>query len=694
MRRLVGSIALGAALLAATTASASFKPIDRGHGEVEFPRVRAGTITVPAAHRRGRIEVIFTLADPPLAAYSRSLAGTSSRQRLDTSSRSAKAYVAKLRTAQRAATAELKRAIPEAQVRRNYTVILNGMAVELPATQLAKAAKLSFTHKLYPSYRYTLALNRSPGLIGAGALSAAGGGSGEGIKIAVVDDGIDQANPFFAPAGFSYPAGFPKGGTKWTTPKVIVARAFVGAGADERSRLAFDPRASFHGTHVAGIAAGNAGTTAPAGPDHPQTSGLSGVAPRAQIGNYRIFNVPTPVGHVGNTPEIIAAFESAVVDGMDVINFSGGGPQTDPQSDALVEAVRNVSAAGVVAVISAGNDRDNYGLGSAGSPGTAPDAISVAALSDTHVYAPVLGVTTAGAPGPLARMPFVRAGARTPAAWATTDQTLVDVGTILGTSGAPVNRDLCGPPGNLDGGPSPLPSGSLTGAIALVSRGTCTFALKGERVKAAGGIGIVVVDNRSGEANPIPLQLAVPGGMIADIDGAALRSYLGGRAGRAPIRIGQGTEEIVTGRSGVVTSFSSAGLTVVRPPAEARPRRTGRPDPLRDVGARGRSVRGLRRDEHGGAARRRGGRAAGPAASELDALPGEVGARLDGRRGLGRQRTDGRGARHPLRLRDRERARRERPEALPRPRLALVRGSERQPQRRLEDAAARGDGRR
>ena len=49
--------------------------------------------------------------------------------------------------------------------------------------------------------------------------------------------------------------------------------------------------------------------------------------------------------------------------------------------------------------------------------------------------------------------------------------------------------------------------------------------------------------------------------MIADVDGAGLRAYLSGRAGRAPIRIGQGTEEIVTGRSGVVTSFSSAGLT-------------------------------------------------------------------------------------------------------------------------------------
>nr|MBA2384846.1 S8 family serine peptidase [Actinomycetota bacterium] len=562
MRCLVGSIAFGAALVAAATASASFQPLDRRHGEVELPRVRAGTITVPAAHRKGRIEVILTLSAPPLAAYSRSLAGASARQRLDTSSRSAKAYVAKLRSAQQAAAAQLRRAIPSAKVRRSYTVLLNGMAVELPATTLAKAAGLAFAHKLYPSYRYTLALNRSPGLIGAGALAAAGGGSGEGIKIAVVDDGVDPASPFFDPTGFSYPPGYPKGGTKWTTPKVIVARAFVGAGADERSRLALDPRASFHGTHVGGIAAGNAGTTAPAGTDHPATSGLSGVAPRAQIGNYRIFNVPTPIGHVGNTAEIIAAFEAAVSDGMDVINFSGGGPQTDPATDALVEAVRNVAAAGVVPVISAGNDRDDYGLGSAGSPGTAPDAISVAALSNSHVYVAALAVAAPGAPGPLTRIPFVRtSGPRPPAAWAGADHPLVDVGTIVGTNGAPVPRDLCGPPGNLDGGLSPLPAGSLTGAIALVSRGTCTFALKGERVRAAGGIGIVVVDNRSGEANPIPLQLAVPGGMIADIDGAALRSYLGGRGGRAPIRIGGNVEELVTGRSGVVTSFSSAGLT-------------------------------------------------------------------------------------------------------------------------------------
>ena len=562
MRRLVGPLALGVALLAAASASAAFQPIERRHGEIEIPRVRAGTIVVPKAHRQGRITVIVTLKDPPLAAYSRTLAGSRTTRRLNVQSRSAKAYVARLQRAQRAAAATLKRVIPTAEVQRSYTVLLNGMAVELPAKALPKAAKLSFARKLYPSYRYTLALNRSPGLIGAGALASAGGGSGEGVKIAVVDDGIDPANRFFAPEGFSYPAGFPKGGTKWTSPKVIVARTFVGAGADERTRLALDPEVSFHGTHVAGIAAGNAGTTAPAGADHPETGGLSGVAPRAYVGNYRVFNVPTPLGHVGNTPEIVAAFESAVTDGMDVINFSGGGPQTDPLSDALVEAIRNVAAAGVVPVISAGNDRDDYGLGSAGSPGTAPDAISVAALSNSQVFAPALVVNAPDAPQSLRRIPFVRtAGPTTPAAWVSTDQQLVDVGTVMGTNGQPVQRNLCGPPGNLNAGPSTLPPGSLTGAIALVSRGICTFALKASRVKAAGAIGIVLVDNRPGEANTVPIRLSVPGGMIADLDGEQLRAYLAQRAGRVPIRISRAPEDLVTGRSGVVTSFSSAGLT-------------------------------------------------------------------------------------------------------------------------------------
>ena len=73
---------------------------------------------------------------------------------------------------------------------------------------------------------------------------------------------------------------------------------------------------------------------------------------------------------------------------MDVINFSGGGPEVDPAPDALIAALDNVADAGVVPVISAGNDRDDFGLGSVGSPSNAPGAISVAAVSNSTSSAP------------------------------------------------------------------------------------------------------------------------------------------------------------------------------------------------------------------------------------------------------------------------------------------------------------------
>ena len=79
VRRLVGSLALGVALVVTSAASAAFQPIERRHGELVILCVRAGTITIPDAHRSGRVTVILTLADPPLAAYSRTLAAAAAR---------------------------------------------------------------------------------------------------------------------------------------------------------------------------------------------------------------------------------------------------------------------------------------------------------------------------------------------------------------------------------------------------------------------------------------------------------------------------------------------------------------------------------------------------------------------------------------------------------------------------------------
>jgi minor extracellular serine protease Vpr len=552
LRRLLLPLA-AAALTAVPTSAAALQPVRR---DAEHPRVRAGTIQIPPQHRSGRVRVVVRLAQPPLAAaLGSSYTGLAAQRRLNASSAASRAYLARLARSQAAATATLRRAIPEARVSRGFRLLVNGLTVDLPATRLPALARLGFVSKVYPSLRYTLALNRSPAVMGASAYTAATGARGNGIKIGVVDDGVDQNNPFFAPTGLQYPPGYPKGARRWTTPKVIVARAFPGPGSGRRGRLAVDPRASFHGTHVAGIAAGRAGTTSTGGRDHPPVPGLSGVAPNASIGNYRVFNVPTAIGNTAQTPEIIAAFEAAVRDGMNVINFSGGGPMTDPTNDALVEAVSNVAAAGVVPVISAGNDREEFGLGSAGAPGVAPDSIAVAALSNTHVFGPAL--TVGGR-----NFNFLpAAGVLPPPAFSTSDRLLVDVGTIVGRDGRPVDRLLCAPGADPNAAATTLPSGSLTGAIALVTRGRCAIVTKALRAQQAGAVGMVMVDNRSSEANAIPIRMPITSGTVADLDGAELRAYLAARGGRAPARIGRNPVQHENGRSGVVTSFSSGGPT-------------------------------------------------------------------------------------------------------------------------------------
>ncbi len=282
----------------------------------------------------------------------------------------------------------LAAAVPEARVRWRYRRVLDGMAVVLPAGRVDRLARIAGVAEVLPGVRYHARLNTSPGIIGAPQLWGPQlQTAGDGLKIAIIDDGVDQTHPFFSPKGFTMPAGFPKGNTAYTTAKVIVARAFPPAGdTAANASLPFDPQGSFHATHVAGIAAGDHDTTATV--DGRTVPGLSGIAPRAYIGNYKALTVETPgFGLDGNSPEIAAAIEAAVADGMNVINLSLGEPEVTPSRDLVVRALEGAAAAGVVPVVAAGNDFGDFGRGSLGSPGSAPSAITVAAASKSGVIA-------------------------------------------------------------------------------------------------------------------------------------------------------------------------------------------------------------------------------------------------------------------------------------------------------------------
>src|SRR2546423_7910686 len=211
-------------------------------------------------------EVVVTLEAPPLAAMvgaGRSLYGR--RNRLDLRAPASVSYLARLAAAQRQLEARITHAVPRAFVRWRYSVVVDGFALVVPTDETALVAGPPGVAGVYPSRRYRPTLDRSPQQIGAPTLwGPALATAGQGVKIGILDDGIDQTHPLFAPAGFTMPPGFPKGQRSYTTAKVIAARAFGPPYVSYRgARVPFDPKLSFHGTHVAGIAAGDPQTAAP-----------------------------------------------------------------------------------------------------------------------------------------------------------------------------------------------------------------------------------------------------------------------------------------------------------------------------------------------------------------------------------------------------------------------------------------------
>jgi subtilisin family serine protease len=321
------------------------------------------------------VEVIVLLDQPPLA-RSGSLA-----------------RVRSVSDSQRDVEATLAERIPGSRVFRRYRIVLNGLAVGVPGSKVGALRELPGVRAVYPSVRYRTTLHTSPGFIGAPALwGRALESAGNGVKIGVIDDGVDQSHPFFSGRGYRFPRGYPKGQRRFTTAKVIVARAFAPRGTAWRfARRPFDPALSGHATHVAGIAAGNYRTSTGAGR-------VSGVAPKAYIGNYKVLTVPTPgFGLNGNSPEIVAGIEAAVKDGMDVINLSIGEAEIEPSRDLVALALDGAAAAGVIPVVAAGNDFPELGIGSVTSPGSSARAITVAAESTSG---PAIADFSSGGPTP------------------------------------------------------------------------------------------------------------------------------------------------------------------------------------------------------------------------------------------------------------------------------------------------------
>ena len=186
------------------------------------------------------------------------------------------------------------------------------------------------------------------------AWTAVGGAAnaGAGVKVAVIDSGIDASHPCFDDTG--YAAQTQPVTPTLTNNKVIVAKVFNNKAAkNDFTAEAVDS----HGTHVAGTIACNAHTPASiGGVDIPYDP--SGVAPRALLGNYNVF--PGDTGFA-RSEDILDALDEAYEDGFDVANMSLGGARNDGGGAFLLDnAIDNLDRANMVVAVAAGNEGPGY----------------------------------------------------------------------------------------------------------------------------------------------------------------------------------------------------------------------------------------------------------------------------------------------------------------------------------------------
>ncbi|MGG4147138.1 S8 family serine peptidase [Paenibacillus algorifonticola] len=335
---------------------------------------------------------------------------------------------------------------------RQYQQIFNGYSLQVPANQVDKLLALPGVKAIYPNTEIIIEplpsmeakMDESAPFIGAPTYWDSGL-TGEGIKVGVIDTGIDYLHPSLKDA---YKGGYD----------------FVDNDNDPYETLP-DPNdaeaATSHGTHVAGTVAGRGD---PGNPDS-ENGWVKGVAYGADIYAYRVLG---PKGK-GSTENVIAAMERSVIDGMDVINLSLGDDFND-QFEASAVALNNVMLAGVVAVAANGNDGpEPYTVG---VPATAELAISVGA-SSPPLSVPVL--TGAGA----GRV-YGAYMAYSPELGHLENSALELVYAGFGTAADFIGKEV-------------------TGKAALISRGSITFGEKALNALNAGAAAVIIYNNATGE---------------------------------------------------------------------------------------------------------------------------------------------------------------------------------------------------
>lgn len=351
---------------------------------------------------------------------------------------------------------------------REYSGIFNGYSLTIPANEVEDLLQIPGVKAVYPNNTvYATAVIGGTGQP-EGSVPFIGSSTwwiqqltGKGIKVGVIDTGVAEDHPDLDAAVPDVNWGYDFVGND-DIPYETTKQDFLDAKANDPSIQEFHPETgkpyyTSHGSHVAGIIAGR-GIGAGGQP------GIKGVAPEAEIYAYRVLG---PYGS-GTTENVIAGIERAVADGMDVINLSLGS-NTNNEASADSVAVNNAMKAGVVAVVSSGNE--GPGEATVSDPGTSELAITVGA-SKPPLTTPIMSVT--GFTDEFFMESFDKSqGIET----LTGSYELVDVG--LGSEAEYAGKDL-------------------TGKIAYIKRGEYSFADKATNAVKSGALAAIVYNNAPG----------------------------------------------------------------------------------------------------------------------------------------------------------------------------------------------------
>ncbi|MFY9511354.1 MAG: S8 family serine peptidase, partial [Rubrivivax sp.] len=340
--------------------------------------------------------------------------------------------------------------------RREFNTLFNGFSIEVDAANRLKLARLKGVKAMYPvetvQRPVVTSEASSPDMVAALSLTGADiaqnqlGLSGKGVKVAIVDTGIDIDHPAFGGTGTNGTTAFPS--ARVIAGYDLVGDAYNSSGTGDALVPVPDANpddCAGHGTHVAGIVGANGG-------------GVKGVAPQAQLMAYRVF------GCTGTTDSdiIVEALERAYADGAQVINQSLGSGRQWPQYPTAQASSRLVNK-GVIMVASIGNNGPGGsspdGLFAAGAPGVGDKVIGVASFDNAQ-----RSFTVAGTPY------GYNSATGSPAAPSSGSIVMAKSGTTTTAD------DLC----------TARPAGTWAGEAVLVRRGTCSFYIKAINAQNAG----------------------------------------------------------------------------------------------------------------------------------------------------------------------------------------------------------------